>query len=189
MDLPIRSTRSTNVRKLQWSDEAAQALQELDKKDRLVLFTPVVPAYGSSVEVKKNDDEAQDPFESFGRALSQHHRNVNHVPFVPAAGLTEIHEEWIKVARVILTVNCEPSGLDAADVETSVAKQASFTSSVIEAVKDMQVRGDEHLLAYLYCGSRQPALLQDYALALQSSTYSAADLDKVAHALFGSLAA
>lgn len=182
---PIRPIPDINVRKLTWSRKSAKSLQELEKHDRLVLFTPVVPPYETTRHVTPAN--AQDPFESLGRALNQHHARVSHVPFVPRIGFTDTHRDWImqSQAKVIVVVNCEPAGLETAAAGASLANQKTFAVNVAEAIRNVQIGDDDRILVLVYCGSPDGALQESYQIVLQSNTYTALNLEQLAHILFG----
>jgi hypothetical protein len=49
-----------------------------------------------------------DPFEPFGRDLSQHHANIRHVPYVAKHGMIQIHKQLLEGTGGVLVVICEP---------------------------------------------------------------------------------
>lgn len=86
--LPVRSGRSSTVRRLKWEDDGLRTLQNLEKTDSIILFTPAVPPLAASNGDGTSHAVASDPFEPLGRAIASLHGRTPHVPFVPQVGMT-----------------------------------------------------------------------------------------------------
>src|ERR1700712_4102325 len=50
---------------------------------------------------------AMDPFEPFGRELTEHHARIRHVPYVPKRGMIEMHRSLMREAGGVIVVMCE----------------------------------------------------------------------------------
>lgn len=156
-----------------------KTLRGLSTEALLVLFTPPVPPTSGS-------SRATDPLESFGQALSQYHKRIRHVPFVPKVGLTDTHLAWIRRANAIVIINCEALS-DSKDTNTddSLANQVGFTSAVSEAINSMRADADDVPFSCVYCGTKVPPPLTNYDNLLHCPTYSNADLEHAARLLLG----
>jgi len=84
-----------------------------------------------------------------------------------------------------VVVNCEPAGLETAAAGASLANQKTFAVNVAEAIRNVQIGDDDRILVLVYCGSPDGALQESYQIVLQSNTYTALNLEQLAHILFG----
>ncbi|KAJ9666100.1 hypothetical protein H2201_003778 [Coniosporium apollinis] len=136
-----------------WSEDATlEALRTLSVSDVLVLFTPVIPPppEGSSQSSARDSgqDQAMDPFEPLGRALSKYHRRVRHVPYVPAVGMTQTHTAFLQRANAVVVVFCH--GAMQAEDSDSERGQLDFAQTACDEASDggvpalvVMVAGDE----------------------------------------------
>lgn len=100
------------------------AIRSLPSTSLVLLLTPVITPKNAGKARTKS--QAIDPFESFGRELSKHHRRLRHVPYVPAVGITDTHVAFIEQAAAIIVVI---SACDDPD-EYSLGDQRSFADDV-----------------------------------------------------------
>lgn len=74
------------------------ALPRLSQSDVILLLTPVV------IPITHDPDDLSDPFEHLGRALSNRHAKIRHVPYINRNGITSTHVGFIKRAAVLVMV-------------------------------------------------------------------------------------
>jgi len=83
---------------------------------------------------------AMDPFEPFGRELTEHHSRIRHVPYVPKRGMIDMHRSLMREAGGVIVVMCEVlpgSGadgekLDGVKYQERFAKEAGKMASRLE---------------------------------------------------------
>lgn len=107
-----------------------KALRSLPPTSLVLLLTPVLAP--GNVPISSPNTESADPFEYFGRELSEMHHRLRHVPYVPKVGMTETHVAFIKQAAAVIVVICEPE-----DSEESLAHQKSFAKAVSDKRNDV----------------------------------------------------
>ncbi|KAF2097446.1 hypothetical protein NA57DRAFT_58032 [Rhizodiscina lignyota] len=88
----------------------------LGEGENIMLFTPAIPTLQGS-------PEDVDPFESFGIALSQYHKGVKHIPYLPSQGFTDYHDAFLPHASAVILVLAEP------DPRTSSSKESLKTQA------------------------------------------------------------
>lgn len=179
-----RHDEDFGVQKLVWSESTASALRTLRVDERIVLFTPAVPASEQTEEARNGVDPAQDPFERLGRALSRRHRQIHHVPFVPCVGFTETHRAWADRADAVVIVNCEPAMQDREVAQASLANQHNFTSSLEEALTRLIGRARDLPSVLVNCCMQEVSGTRRFGIVVQCNGYSASHLDAIAHCLF-----
>ena len=160
------SSMSSSCKFKRRSSQSLAALRGLRKEDLIVLFTPVlVPAKSGKSAASK---APADPFEPLGRAISEHHKRVRHVPYVPKIGLTDIHAAFVRHAAVVVVVACEPAFAS----QESLKHQATFARSIIELRDDLPE--PERTVFYLvrFGNSASPADPAGYETIVQSNHYS-----------------
>ena len=155
------------------------ALRSLPPAANILLFTPVIVPSGRVLGVAKGD--TIDPFEVFGRALSQYHRRIRHVPYVAKAGFTEIHEAFISQADAVITVVCEPEH----DKLQSMSNQMDFAEQALDALEGKEASAS-HALVLVQCGEDEyrPPVDASFMNVIESTTYNAEYAKLIAHAIF-----
>ncbi|KAK5163641.1 uncharacterized protein LTR77_010590 [Saxophila tyrrhenica] len=117
--------------------------RHLHPRSNILLFTPVLPPIGCSPSAFPIHT---DPFEPFGRALSWHHRRVQHVPYEPSTGFTGTHETFVQQPWVVMVivVVCTPAW---GERVVSVGRQELFAGKVLDGFTEMKQRaGHESVL-------------------------------------------
>ena len=155
------------------------ALRNLPKAANILLLTPVIKL---AERVKgPPDGETIDPFEAFGRALSQHHRRIRHVPFVAKIGFTDIHETFISQADAVITVVCEPEE----GKSQSMEYQMDFAEAALDSLESKEANAS-HAMILVQCGDDEfrPPVDGGFMNVIESTEYNARIAEHVAHAIF-----
>jgi hypothetical protein len=58
-----------------------------------------------------------DPFETLGRGMERYHARIRHVPYVPRAGLTGIHQKFLESADTAAVVVVVAGGAEEVEME------------------------------------------------------------------------
>lgn len=77
-------------------DDALAAIRVIHPAKVVLLLAPAV-----------RSSTNMDPFEPLGRGIEKHHSRIQHVPYVPAAGLTGTHQRFLEqpdTAAVVVVV-------------------------------------------------------------------------------------
>lgn len=152
----------------------------------IVLFTPVMPQVDVDNGIGRKREDSADPFECFGKRLSERPARIRHVPFLCKVGLTDLHLPWIRQAHAILVIISEPSGATVGDIEASVKSQGKFLAAVSTALRDMRPSDAEEVtLTYVYCGIYRDLQDQDYGNIVQIPSYTRQDLCSAVDLLVG----
>jgi hypothetical protein len=157
-------------------------IRKLASAEMIILFTPVIiPAHMDRAAILK---DKTDPFEPLGRALSEHHARIRHVPFVPHVGFTSTHYAFLTQASAVVTVVCEPDSGKAQSVE----EQVGFVESAREAVEDVQERygGTVPFLLIECCSDALRPLLEmeEPVAAVACEAYTADVAETIADAVW-----
>ncbi|EON61684.1 hypothetical protein W97_00900 [Coniosporium apollinis CBS 100218] len=170
-----------------WSKDATlEALRTLSVTDVLVLFTPVIPPPpGGSSQSSARDsgqDQAMDPFEPLGRALSKYHRRIRHVPYVPAVGMTQTHMAFLQHAKAVVVVFCR----GAMQAEDSVSEEGQLDFA--QTACDEASGGGVPALVVMVAGDEADTECVDFCeTVLCSFGYTPDALCGVADYIFGKL--
>lgn len=142
----------------------------LSGDDVLLLLTPVVVPSDSETE------DATDPFEPLGQALSKRHQSVRHVPYTKSQGITGVHVAFIKRAKAVIFVI---TGF----TDTDGASQSVFADLVGEVCETRP------LLIVACCGIGDGDLHgTDFATIIKAPGFSKKDLGEVASLLLEEVA-
>ena len=171
------------------SARSLATLRSLSPCATILLLTPVVvPADPAKTIVAK---DAMDPFEALGRALSQDHKRIRHVPYVPSVGLTDTHEIFLRQADAVIVVACEPRETpeegtnDHATAEESIAKQSDLAESVVDVLDGVKVEARQVPLVLIKFGHDQwHNDLTAYENVLRGERYSPSIVKQLAQLLF-----
>ena len=138
----------------------------LGEDDVILLLTPVV------IHPEPEMMQRGDPFEPLGRALSQQHRSVRHVPYTKSSGITGVHVAFVKRAKVVIFVVTDLGEIDG-------VSQLRFA----EMVNILCETGPTLVVAC--CCGKIGADLPDlgFPTLIQISGFSGKDLDALAHLL------
>lgn len=174
-----QSPSPTGARFVYSSSSSLQALRSLPEPCMLVLFTPVMPPLENDSIVNMERRDPADPFECFGKSLSQRHARVRHVPFVPIVGLTDLHLPWIRQAHAIVVIVAEPpSAACVKNSKTSVENQEKFMAAVPTALHSMRPSdADQVTITSVYCGVNRASQNSDYQNIIQVPSYTQHDLE------------
>ncbi len=152
-------------------------IRSLQPEDLLVLFTPaVLPA----VPPPPGGDAGMDPFEPFGRALSEHHKRIRHVPYVPRDGMTDIHLGFLQKARAVVIVVCNPPNVENIGYED----QRAFAQAVLGQISSNQ---NIPVVLVLITGN-QSQRIEDFSKfeeVQQSDSYTSSALQKISDHILG----
>ena len=143
------------------------ALRDMPHAGIVLLFTPVLTPAGSEKAAIGGD--FVDPFESLGRALSQQHKRIRHVPYVPKIGFTEIHETFVSQADAVFIVICEPDRAK----NQSVGNQIEFAESALDALEGKEASAAGSLVL-VQCGSdeHRPPVDEAFVNLVETSPYN-----------------
>lgn len=200
-----RPTRTPSQRTMPAAGEAYRSssrslakLRDLPASAVLLLFTPVMVPSGflndarvdakaseiSSAAVKKIDT---DPFELLGKALSEHHRRIRHVPYVPSVGFTETHDAFLSQADGVIIVTCEPERMPGRSkvelMEVALAKQASFAENTAVAVIETEKRAP--IVNFHFGDDEWAHNATEYVNIWAGERYSKESVAQIVHLLFG----
>jgi hypothetical protein len=112
--------------------------QQVQSSSSLVLLSPYLHFPPPHVQ---HSAQPIDPFEPFGRALSQYHANIRHVPYVPKYGMIRVHKDLLRQAGGIIVVICKPPSTGATSGERLDGEwyQRKFARHVAKHAKKLQV--------------------------------------------------
>lgn len=173
------------------STHSLAILRSLSPSATILLLTPVVVPAGFGKTAQPKD--SADPFEMLGRSLSQFHKRIRHVPYVPSAGLSETHDIFLRRADAVIVVACEPDGgpgdatPKSVTPDESIAKQSDFAESVVDALDDSEDEAKRIPLVLVRFGDddwRNDLIA--YENVLQAEKYSPGVVKVVGQLLFGS---
>jgi hypothetical protein len=84
-----------------------------------------------------------DPFEPFGRNLTQYHSNIRHVPYVAKYGIIDIHKQHIASAGGVIVLACPSSSSELEDNEVldHIDDQIAFAEDASELIEEADVPG------------------------------------------------
>lgn len=202
IDSILDRDRSTGVQTISWSHHAADRIRSLGRSQLIVLLTPVVPQprVGRLLSEPERPTMASrcDPFECLGQTICTYTKKLNHVPYLPSAGMAPLARQMIPRAEAIVVVNAEPEAVDDDAIAASVARQRDFATAVaIETVQDARAMANEPPLplVMLHCGTRVNAragqlraAYSDYDIILHVKDYAFTALVEAGHALMGEVA-
>ena len=164
------------------SESNVAALRNLLPAMNILLFTPVVIPAGQRLDFM-HDSETVDPFEMFGRALSNYHRRIRHVPYVASIGFTRTHEAFISQADAVITLVCEPE----LEVEKyrSVSKQMDFAEAALDSL-EMKEANAANALVLVQCGANEYRLPVDASFmnVIECKAYNDDNARYIAHTIF-----
>lgn len=154
-----------------FDEDAIHAFRTIPGNGTVLLLTPVVQHPLTS----GLQDENVDPFEPFGRALSQHHKKIRHVPYLPGKNLSETHMEFLQRSSAVIMVCCEPtSSLQSASQVSSRSPsldaqvfngQRRVASQVHQVLQARPGQGSEHKdVALIAVGTGPPGCLLDQGI-------------------------
>lgn len=194
---------SSDCEVIRASSPSMATLRSLPASANLLLFTPVALPSGTKqgVDAKPSASSLRassiatspiDPFEAFGRALSQHHHRIRHVPYVPIRGFTATHEAFLQQADAVVVVNCQPADRTEAGqdfrVEDSLSVQADFAERVLQALderaSDAGRRRAVPLLLVQFGDDEERSDVEGCDNVFQAETYSAEVAKGMARLLF-----
>ena len=116
---------------------SSNPFQEVPSSSAVILLTPYLHVPPPHIQ-----DSAQpmDPFEPFGRDLSEYHSNIRHVPYVPKYGMVDVHKELLSQAGAVIVVICKPPSMKASGERLDGSKyQKKFARDVGRYIKKLQV--------------------------------------------------
>ncbi|KAI1365358.1 hypothetical protein F5Y08DRAFT_352839 [Xylaria arbuscula] len=135
----------------------------LKEGDIILLLTPVITPY---------EQNGNDPFEPFGRALAARHPWIRHVPYTARNGITSTHVAFIKRAKVVIFVISNPPN--------------SRQLPQVEIAEVSQTFGDEKIHIVVACGdANELGLVEASFPTIVQSGPSLLDLPVAAAFLFG----
>ncbi|KAI6820711.1 hypothetical protein KC340_g13111 [Hortaea werneckii] len=188
-------------------------LRDLSASAILMLFTPVMVPPGFHLHVEnsptKPSEEVSpptpnassckittDPFEVLGKAFSEHHRRIRHVPYVPAVGFTETHEAFLAQADAVILVSCGPekhsppikaeSTTD--DPAGILAKQAQFAHDASLALTEMAGDGTDRkvpMINFHFGDDQWPDQVTEYLNVWAGERYSKESVAQIVELVFG----
>lgn len=171
------------------SGTTLEGLRSLPSKLNLVLFTPAVPPAGNYDDTRA--EPRIDPFEPLGRALSEHHKRIRHVPYVPNIGITQTHLAFLQCAGAVVVVVCDASSDTAAQQHfcRSLSSVTTLHGSTEEPATNSTI--PTLLVVVSEHPERSPEIdptlnFGYFDTVLQSVSYAAHDLGLVANCIFGS---
>lgn len=160
------------------SSRSLASVRSLAPEALIVLFTPVLVP--SKVGTAPSTKEFIDPFESLGQALSEHHKRIRHVPYVPKVGLTKTHVAFVRLAGAVVVVTCEAG---VATLE-SLKNQRVFADRIAELRQDLP-EPDRTAFALAHFGDTALATEhRNYGIFIQSERYYPAAATEVANMMF-----
>lgn len=121
------ANRKVPLRQHSKSKDGWDYFRTLDPAANIVLFSPVI------IPVNNETEPGMDPFEAFGRALSEHHARIRHVPYLPETGYTDIHRTFLEEGDAAIIIICEVEPEH--EPRRSIRKQIEFGDAVCEAVR------------------------------------------------------
>lgn len=134
----------------------------LSEDDNVLLLTPVV------VPPDPKLDDASDPFEPLGRALSRQGLSVRHVPYTKTQGITGVHVAFVKRAKAVVFVItgwADSHGYSQSDLADIVGEICESRPLIVLACCDFEA-GDLHGF--------------DFATIVHAPGFFKSDLDAVA---------
>lgn len=161
------------------STESLVALRKLPPTATILLFTPVLRPAGRGKAPTEHDNNV-DPFEVFGRELSQHHSRVRHVPYVPKVGFTETHDAWVSKADAVFMLVCEP---DVAKHE-SMSNQMDFAENALDAIEGKEANAAQAMVL-VQCGGAEyrPPVDAAFMNVIESTAYEGGLAKNIANAI------
>lgn len=102
-------------------------VSRLEPGASVALYTPVI-VFTDKYAGPSNKEI--DPFETYGRTLSEYNKRIRHVPYVPHRGYTEIHEAFLHMADAVVIVTCTPER----DRVEGMEQQRAFVKAVHDAL-------------------------------------------------------
>lgn len=171
------------ARFFRWSEKSLHALWALSGECNVVLLTPAVPLVNS---VEKGEP-CVDPFEAFGRAMSQGNGmvGVEHVPFVPERGLVDLHLPFIQSADAIIVVTLKPVHLDKERASLSIEAQNNFVVRVSDAIRAIRANSVRSPLCCVQFGSTEFEPPREYDNVIRCASYTKTHLLRAVDLLMG----
>jgi hypothetical protein len=125
---------SARVQKLSLS---SNPFRDVPSSSYLLLLTP----YLHKTPTGLPSTSGIDPFEPFGRNLTQYHSRIRHVPYVAKHGVIDIHRQHVATAGGVIVLTCptESSGLEDGEMLDHIDDQIAFAENISDLVKRADV--------------------------------------------------
>ncbi|OCK91916.1 uncharacterized protein K441DRAFT_572362 [Cenococcum geophilum 1.58] len=158
-------------------------IRSLQSEDYLVLFTPMVPPLPKG-------NARMDPFEPLGRALSEHHKRIRHLPYGPSAGMTETHFAFLQrgqhAGAVVVVVCDHPNATSVKGNEYD--NQRAFAQAALDQISSSQSTPDIPTFLVLITGNQaqRGGDFSEFEVVLRSDSYTPSALRQISNHMFGS---
>ncbi|PSK45237.1 oxoglutarate dehydrogenase (succinyl-transferring), E1 component [Elsinoe australis] len=170
------------VQYLTLNDDTATAWCHLPDDETILLLTPVIP---QPQQTSNGNHREKDPFEGLGRMLGSIHNRgmIQHVPYVPRIGLTDVHHHHLDETATVLVVVSEPAGLQGEGRQSSIDSQRAFAQAAMDDYNIIHEGTEPAALVLLYCGRDRFLPPNNIETCLQCEGYTGQDWAAVANKL------
>lgn len=184
MTMPIQNGHAHGIEKIYWNEDVLEALRNIPQHETIALFTPVVPHYRGPAAQGQECPEDMDPFECFGRALSNYHRPITHVPYQPSKCFENHHYYWMKRVSGVIVVTCEPWGNDREACNEAFLEQQDFSATIADVAEHFAESQPDIPVVIVKCGIEWNQEVDDRVCSIEIPDYSAGSLQVAAHFLY-----
>jgi len=111
--------------------------ENVPETEAIILLTPYLQAPPPHISASA---QSMDPFEPFGRSLTEYHSNIRHVPYVATYDMTDTHRHLLNNAGGVIVVVCEPpalAGVSSKQRVDGLKAQRRFAKAVGKYIGDM----------------------------------------------------